>query len=177
MLVALLCACAQPPAAPRHAAFIATEPLPEPGDREVVVVINANSFAGSHAGLFAGRLLYDPSGTYAGSRAGEVPGWPGPSLTDYVAFHLRDGPDVRLYRFGLAPGEFADIQARIGRAGWTLPMFCARDVQDVLAGIGPFRDLPAGRWISPLNLGNHLAALAPPRPMAGDCGHPEARPC
>ncbi len=174
MLVSLLSACAHVPPS-RYAAILPLERLPEPEAREVVVVVNANSFAGSHVGLFAGGRLYDPSGTYAWRRA-EDRAWPGPSLADYVKFHLRDGPDVRLYRFPLARAEFDRVLGRIDKAGWSLPMFCAEDVQDILAGVGPFRQLEPGNWTSPARLAARLEAIAPAILVNADCGG-RNRPC
>lgn len=171
-LASLLCACAHMPAPAGDAATVPLAGLAEPGEREVVVVINANSIAGSHAGMFAGGRLYDPSGTYTGKRS-EDSAWVGPSLADYVKFHLRDGPDVRLFRFSLAEPEFARIQARIAKAGWSLPLFCAEDVQAILAGIGPFLTLEANRWTSPAGLGLRLEALTPTTLVRADCDMPD----
>ncbi len=176
VFTSLVSACAQSPAPSRIAGLPRLEHLAEPGAREVVVVINANSFAGSHAGMFAGSRLYDPSGTYAGVRS-EDSAWRHPSLDDYVKYHLRDGPDVRIYRFHLAQAEFNIIRARIENAGWSMPMFCARDVSDVLAGVGQFKRLEAGRWTSPVRLGERLKEITPTTLVPGACGAPGAQPC
>lgn len=176
LFATLLSACAQNPAPTRIAEPPRLEHLAEPGVREVVVVINANSFAGSHAGMFAGKLLYDPSGSYAGVRSQDE-SWRHPSLADYVNYHLRDGPDVRIYRFRLTQVEFDLVRARIENAGWTMPMFCARDVQDVLAGLGRFKRLETGKWTSPIRLGESLAEIEPTTLVVGACGTPDTQPC
>lgn len=172
-LALILNACTHHPT-PLQASPTPLADIREPGPTEVVVVINANSFAGSHAGLFAGARLYDPSGTYAGSRS-EAPGWHAPALADYLRYHLRDGPHVHLYRFRLTQSEFDAISTRISRAGWTMPMFCAAGVQDILAGIGPFKALEPSWWTSPLQLGKRLQGMAPVSVVSGECA--EAQPC
>ncbi|MFA5083720.1 MAG: hypothetical protein WC474_14300 [Hydrogenophilaceae bacterium] len=133
--------------------------LPEPGPREIVVVINGNAYKGVHAGMFAGSRLYDPSGTYTRARS-EDRSWRHATLADYLAYQLADGPDVRVYRFELSEADFATILARIGHAGWTLPTDCANSVRDALAGVGPFRSLEIDGWISPKRLAAKLDPLA-----------------
>lgn len=172
----LLSACADNPATHRSAVPPNLERLAEPGAREVVVVVNANSFAGSHAGMFAGARLYDPSGTYVGVRSQDG-AWRHPTLADYVKYHLRDGPDVRIHRFPMAQAEFDLVLTRIENAGWTMPMFCARDVQDVLAGVGRFKRLETGKWTSPVRLSERLEEIEPTNVVAGPCGTPDAQPC
>ena len=78
-----------------------------PSAQEVIVVINDNVRM-LHAGMFAADTLLDPAGSYTDVRSVE-PGWPGPSLQDYVRFQLEDGPDVKLYRFVLSAEEFAQV--------------------------------------------------------------------
>lgn len=133
--------------------------IQEPGPHEVVVMINGNAFKGVHAGMFAGGRLYDPSGTYVGKRS-EDRSWRKPSLADYVAFQLMDGPDVRLYRFQLDKEDFAGVLDRIEHAGRTMPIYCAVSVRDVLAGIGPFRGIERDGWISPKRLATLLGPAA-----------------
>ncbi len=176
VFASLVSACTQNPAPSRSADPPRLEHLAEPGAREVVVVINANSFAGAHAGMFAGERLYDPSGTYVGVRSQEA-SWRHPTLADYVSYHLRDGPDVRIYRFNLVQAEFDLVRTRIENAGWSMPMFCARDVQDVLAGVGQFKRLEAGRWTSPARLGERLEEIKPTTLVPVACGAPDAQPC
>lgn len=176
VFASLVSACAQNPAPTRIAETLRLEGLAEPGALEVVVVINANSFSGSHAGMFAGTRLYDPSGTYAGVRSQDS-AWRHPTLADYVSYHLRDGPDVRIYRFHLAQAEFDLVRTRIENAGWSMPMFCARDVQDVLAGVGRFKRLEAGKWTSPVRLGERLEEVEPTTLVSGACGAQDAQPC
>ncbi len=184
-LAALLAACAQTHAPgqstwTRHGvvttALVPPAGIREPGKREVVVVINANHYGGAHAGMFAGERLYDPSGTYVGVRA-EDPAWRHPTLADYIAYQLKDGPDVRLYRFSLMADDFDAIESRIEHAGWTMPMFCASSVQSVLAGIGPFTDIESSWWTSPRQLGERLADIKPDTLVTGRCTGPDAQSC
>ena len=175
VLAALLGACAHAPSHPEGPRTPLTA-IVEPAPQEVVVVVNANSYGGAHAGMFAGAHLYDPSGTYVGFRS-EDRSWRQPSLVDYLRFHLRDGPYLNLYRFRLSAADFAAIESRIDQAGWTMPMFCATGVQGVLAGIGPFRKLESHWWISPVQLGDSLQALELASSVAGLCSVADGRPC
>lgn len=178
----LVSACAQLPiqdAAPGHAApdrLAESICLDEPGSNEVVIVINDNSDVASHAGLFAGPLLSDPSGTYRGTRS-EDKAWYGPTLRDYLAFQMKDGPSVRSYRFNLAQADFVNIELRVASAGWTIPLFCAASVQDYLAGIGPFKILESVWWTSPRELGVLLDSIIRGPGKPGRCEMPDGRPC
>jgi hypothetical protein len=180
-MTALLGACAQTPSPVNGGgqgmgAFMPLDRVVEPEAREVVVVINANSFAGAHAGVFVGERLYDPSGTYAGFRS-EDKTWRHPTLSDYLRYHLRDGPDVRVYRFRLAEADFREIVSRIEHAGWTMPMFCASSVQTVLAGVGPFKGLEPSGWTSPNTLAARLEGLGASPYVYRPCDNPDPQPC
>lgn len=156
LLVAGLSACSSSPIVPYspapetsagHSARLAVR---EPGEREVVVVINSN-IKMVHAGMFAGKTLFDPGGSYDIERSAEE-GWRGPSLADYVRFQLEDGPDVKLYRFELSPERFGAITERVREAVFTVPLFCAVQVEGVLAGIPPFETLQDSWFKHPASL-------------------------
>jgi hypothetical protein len=179
----MLSACAQQPTPPavegdgevnRLAAAVR---LAEPGASEVVVVINDNPGVSSHAGMFAGTNLYDPAGTYRGTRPLQNRAWRGPTLRDYLAYQLRDGPAVQVFRFTLSPTDFTAIATRAGNAGWTLPLFCATSVQDILVGIGPFQQFESVWWTSPRRLGAQLGQIVHGYGMRGRCEMPDAHPC
>lgn len=158
----------QPPEAVSH--------LTEPTANEVVVVINDNAFGGNHAGLFAGKLLIDPAGSYFGVRA-EDKDWSTPTLADYARYQTADGLDIRLYRFHLQAQAFAAIEQRIHNAGATPPLFCASAVQNLLAGISPFEAIEPTSWTSPSALGHLLAPLTRGEGAMGVCQKLDASPC
>ena len=179
----LVAACASAPAPDRSSpAATADNPvfdaidLAEPGQREVIVVINDNAVGGRHAGVFAGTRLSDPSGTYRHVRS-EDAAWRGPTLRDYVNFQLLDGSKVRAYRFTLPQAEFAAIESRMANAGWTMPLFCAAKVQDYLAGVGPFGSLETTWWTSPKELGRQLDSIIRRPGKPGACELPDGKPC
>jgi hypothetical protein len=155
----------------------ATICLAEPGTNEVVVVINDNSAVASHVGLFAGASLSDPSGTYLGTRPLEDKTWKGPTLRDYLAYQMKDGPKVRSYRFTLAQPDFAAIESRLALAGWTMPLFCAASVQNHLAGIGPFNILDSVWWTSPRELDTQMQRIIQRPEQPGRCEMPDGKPC
>lgn len=149
----------------------------EPGRHEVVIVINDNAaFVGTHAGLFAGARLSDPAGSYVTKRS-EDPDWAGTSLTDYVRFQLKDGPWIKLYRFSLPPETFGAIASRVVNAGITMPLFCAAGVQNLVAGIGPFGEMPRVWWTSPAALARDLDPLTLGSSALGICAWPNGMPC
>jgi hypothetical protein len=148
--------------------------IAEPAANEVVVMINNNSPSGTHAGIFAGSRLNDPSGTYVGQRSQDK-SWPGPSLSDYVAFQKEDGERIQLYRFRLAPEQFKALDARMAAAGPTAPLFCAVEVNNLIAGLGPFEAIRTVGWISPAELGRQLDELA--QRQLGKCEMPGKAAC
>jgi hypothetical protein len=150
--------------------------LVEPAPDEVVVVINDNALGGNHAGVFAGSLLLDPAGSYAGVR-GEDRDWPGPTLADYARYQTVDGPNIRFYRFRLSPQAFASIKQRIRDSGPTAPLFCAVTVQNLLVGVPPFDIIESTGWTSPTALGRQLDALTQGEAAAGECQKLDASPC
>ncbi len=149
--------------------------LDEPSAEEVVVVINANAAFGNHAGLFVGRQLSDPAGSYVAIRR-RVADWE-PGLADYVRFQTVDGPHIRSYRFPVDPATRTALLERFPQAADAAPLFCATAVQNVLAGIGPFASLPATGWTSPASVATLLDRLLALNPAAGRCQLPDASPC
>ena len=143
---------------------------------EVVIVINNNAAGGRHSGMFAGRELSDPSGSYVFQRS-STPGWPGASLDDYVAFQLEDGNNVRVYRFRLAGRDFAEIERRVRSAGVTAPLFCAVAVQNQIAGVGPFAGIAETGWTSPSALARRLDTLVGSPVAPGACLRPSGKHC
>ncbi|MDP2031252.1 MAG: hypothetical protein Q8K12_16585 [Thiobacillus sp.] len=158
----------QPPEAVSH--------LAEPASDEVVVVINDNALGGNHTGLFAGKLLIDPAGSYVGVRT-EDKDWSAPTLADYARYQTADGPNIRLYRFSLQAQAFAAIVQRIHSAGATPPLFCASAVQNLLAGILPFEAIEPTGWTSPSALGHLLDRMTQGESAAGECQKLDATPC
>ncbi len=148
--------------------------LREPEADEVVVVINANTPLGNHAGLFAGKLLLDPAGSYVGMRSADQD-WEGPTLADYARFQMTDGLNIRFYRFRLSAPAFAAIVQRIRESGITPPFFCASAVQNLLAGVPPFDVIKEINWTPPSALGGVLDALTQGGQAAGVC-HTLTRP-
>ena len=147
----------------------------EPGQHEVVVVINYNLKV-QHAGMFAGGTLLDPAGSYLNVR-GRQAGWPGVSLQDFVRFQLEDGPDIRLYRFTLPAAQFGQIKARVDEAGTTMPLFCAAKVQNIISGVAPFESLPDAWLVSPARLADYLDEIIVAKPEAGECRWPNGASC
>jgi len=143
---------------------------------EVAVVVNNNAMGGSHAGLFIGARLSDPSGGYVADRS-RLKGWPGPSLRDYVDYQMDDGDKVRIYRFTLQPAEFAVIDERARAAGHTAPLFCAAAVHNQIAGIGPFKSIRDAWWVSPSGLAEQLDRLVAGAQPAGSCQTPDGARC
>lgn len=150
--------------------------LTEPASSEVVVVINDNALGGNHAGLFAGKLLIDPAGSYFGVRTQDKD-WSAPTLADYARYQTVDGLNIRLYRFSLQAQAFAAIVQRIHDAGATPPLFCASAVQNLLAGISPFDAIEPTGWTSPSALGHRLDPLTRGEGAIGICQKLDASPC
>jgi hypothetical protein len=142
----------------------------------VVIVVNNNSAGGNHAGMFAGARLIDPAGSYFGVRSQDK-GWTGPSLADYVRHQMVDGQNIRVYRFALDDPEFEVIETRMVNAGITAPLFCAATVQNIIAGVGPFKDLGAVWWTSPSALAKALNPASHGPGPAGVCVMPDESPC
>lgn len=184
LLIALLAGCSTPtivrtaphvrPAAEKSHA--PSHALDEPGENEAVIVINNNAGPGTHAGIFAGRRLNDPAGSYVGTRSMDRH-WPGPSLADYVEFQKEDGDKIQIYRFRLSPADFAALDARMAAAGPTPPLFCAVEVQNLIAGLGPFKTIPGVGWATPASLAELLDQLVSSQAAAGKCVLPDNRSC
>lgn len=151
--------------------------IAEPGPHEVVIVVNHNAaWVGSHAGMFAGQRLVDPAGSYVAKRS-EDDGWQGTSLVDYVRFQMEDGPWIKLYRFTLSAASFAAVDSRITGAGIAMPLFCAARVQNLIAGIGPFEEVPRVWWTSPVALARNLDPLTAGPLALGVCAWPTGARC
>lgn len=149
--------------------------LAEPSAHEVVVIINDNTRM-IHAGMFVADVLVDPAGSYLATRRRRSD-WHHPSLADYVRFQLEDGPRVLLYRFTLDETAWAAMQKRIAHGGSTLPMFCAAKVQNLLSGVGPFRDLPTTWIVTPHALGQQLDRTLYAHADVGSCAWPDGTSC
>lgn len=150
--------------------------LAEPAANEVVIIINNNAVAGNHAGIFAGARLNDPAGSYLGTRSQDS-NWSGPSLADYVEFQKEDGERIQIYRFKLAPGDFAAIDNRMASAGITPPLFCAVQVHNLVAGLGPFGSLEKVGWTTPASLARQLDKLIDGQAAPGECVMPDNQAC
>lgn len=149
----------------------------EPAGNEAVIVINNNAIGGTHAGLIVGSRLNDPAGSYIGKRSANKD-WPGPSLADYVAFQREeDGDRILIYRFQLAREDFNALDARMTQAGPGLPLLCAVDVNNLIAGIGPFRTIERAGWTTPAELANRLDKLLRDGKLTGKCVMPDNRSC
>lgn len=158
-------------AAPWHKVAVA-----EPALNEVVIVINNNAGFGTHAGMFVGARLSDPAGSYIHARQ-MVSGWNGPTLRDYLQFQLEDGNRVQTFRFVLAPEDIAIIDARVANAGMGRPLYCAADVRDQVAGVGPFKGMATGEWLSPAGLAELLLHYIEGSGAAGECAWANGAPC
>lgn len=150
--------------------------LAEPAPSEAVIVINNNAGPGTHAGIFAGPRLNDPAGSYVGTRSMDK-SWPGPSLADYVEFQKMDGENIRIYRFRLTPADFTALDARMAAAGPTPPLFCAVAVQNLIAGLGPFKPVPSVGWTTPASLAEVLEQLVSTQVVSGKCVLSNNQPC
>lgn len=183
VLAILLAGCSTPTvvrtALPGKTAAPASEnphPLSEPEANEAVIVINNNAGPGTHAGIFAGTRLNDPAGSYVGTRAMDR-NWPGPSLADYVDFQKEDGEKIQIYRFKLSSADFAALDSRMAAAGPTPPLFCAVEVQNLIAGLGPFKPVPSVGWATPASLAELLDQLIDKRVASGKCVLPDNQSC
>ena len=150
--------------------------IAEPAENEVVVVVNDNALGGNHAGLFAGKLLIDPAGSYFGKR-GVDENWQGPTLADYARFQAIDGLKIRFYRFVLKPKAFSVIAQRLREASPTPPLFCAAKVQNLLAEAEPFKTVQSVGWTTPAALGRLLDGLTQGEAALGECHQLDASPC
>lgn len=148
----------------------------EPASNEVVIVVNNNAGFGTHAGMFVGSRLSDPAGGYVNARQ-MVGGWNAPTLRDYIQFQLEDGNRIQTFRFVLAPEDIAVINARIANAGMGTPLYCAADVRDQIAGVGPFKALAAGDWLSPAGLAELLLPYVEGPGATGACVWANGAPC
>lgn len=150
--------------------------LVEPAPDEVVVVLNVNAIGGNHAGLFAGKMLIDPAGSYLSVR-GQDKDWKGPTLRDYARYQTVDGLKIRFYRFRLPPHAFAAMLQRIREAGATPPLFCASAVQNLLASLEPFDAIKRVGWTTPTALSRALDPLTQGEGALGECQKLDASPC
>jgi hypothetical protein len=150
--------------------------LQEPRDDEVVVIINNNSGIGNHAGIFVGRRLSDPAGSYRFIRA-QSKGWRRPTLNDYVGFQMTDGERIQSFRFTLPAAELSAIAARLPVADAAAPLFCASAVNNALAGIGPFAKIKPVNWMSPAAVAEQLDAILAANPGVGQCVLPDGSAC
>jgi len=150
--------------------------LQEPRDDEVVVIINNNGGIGNHAGIFVGRRLSDPAGSYRFIRA-KAKGWRRPTLNDYVGFQMNDGQRVQSYRFALPEAEASAIAARLPAADAAAPLFCASAVNNALAGIGPFAGIKPVNWMTPAAVAEQLEAILAANPGIGRCVLPDGSSC
>lgn len=149
----------------------------EPADNEAVIVINNNAIGGTHVGLFAGSRLNDPAGSYVGKRS-ENKDWPGPSLADYVSFQREeDGDRILIYRFRLAPEDFKALDARMSSTGPGLPLLCAVEVNNLIAGIGPFGAIENAGWTTPASLAERLDHLLRQGQLPSECVMPDNQAC
>ncbi len=153
-----------------------TTRLAEPAANEAVIIINNNAVPGTHAGIFAGARLNDPAGSYVGTRSMDE-NWAGPSLADYVEHQKEDGDKILIYRFKMAPADFAALDARMAAAGPTPPLFCAVEVQNLVAGLGPFKSIPSAGWATPAGLARLLDQIIVSRVAAGECVLPDNQSC
>ena len=176
----MLGACSHNPSMPQNPAPRIGNGYPErlniasPSGTEIIVVINDNDKM-VHSGMFAAARLFDPAGSYLGTRSRDQ-SWQGSSLEDYVRFQLDDGPMVKLYRFKLPKGQFSEVVARIDDAGITIPLFCAARVQNIVSGIGPFEAVPNTWLASPAALAEHLDTLISQH-GTGNCYWPDGSSC
>ncbi len=149
----------------------------EPADNEAVIVINNNAIGGTHAGLFAGHRLNDPAGSYVGKRSGNKD-WTGPSLADYVSFQREeDGERILIYRFRLTPEDFNALDARMSSTSPGLPLLCAVEVNNLIAGIGPFKAIENAGWTTPASLAERLDQLLRQGHLPGECVMPDNQAC
>lgn len=149
----------------------------EPEGNEAVIVINNNAMAGNHAGIVAGRRLNDPAGSYVGKRS-ENKDWPGPSLADYVSFQREeDGDRILIYRFRLNHEDFNALNVRMSMASPGIPLLCAVDVNNLVAGIGPFKTIESAGWATPAGLAERLNQLLRQGQLNGECVMPDNTPC
>jgi hypothetical protein len=174
----LVAACALEP---RHeittpAAAGASTRLQEPAANEVIVVINNNAVMGNHAGLFVGKRLSDPAGSYHHVRAWEI-GWPGVSLNDYIAFQRSDGERVQTYRFSVESDVLAEIAARLPETDRAAPLFCGAAVNNALAGSGPFAGIQKKWWRTPGAVAAALDEIIARDPSIGACLLPDGSAC
>jgi hypothetical protein len=151
--------------------------LAEPADDEVVVVVNVNFVLGNHTGMFVGPLLSDPAGNYKAARA-QDPDWnKQTTLEDYVRFQMDDGVRILIYRFKVEPQDRDTITARVKSFGIGMPLFCAADVDNQIAGVGPFKTLAPVGWISPVGLAERLRPLVDGPAPLGVCERADGVPC
>lgn len=149
--------------------------LDEPKANEVVVIINHNAVLGNHAGVFTGARLSDPAGSYRNARSGKD--WAGPSLPDYVDYQLVDGPRIKVYRFVLSAEDFSEAETRMPASDVAMPLFCGAAVNNVIAGIGPFRSVETVYWESPAAVAEKLDAILAANPEIGFCQMPDGSKC
>ena len=150
--------------------------IAEPALNEVVIVINNNAGFGTHAGMFVGSRLFDPAGGYVNARQ-MVGDWNGPTLRDYIQFQLEDGNRIQTFRFVLTPEDISVVDLRVANAGMGKPLYCAADVRDQIAGVGPFKALAAGEWLSPAGLADLLLPYVEGPGAAGACVWANGAPC
>jgi hypothetical protein len=150
--------------------------LDEPRPDEVVVVINNNGGIGNHAGIFVGRRLSDPAGSYRFVRS-KLKGWKRPTLNDYVGFQMVDGERVQSYRFTLREPDLSAVAARLPTADAAAPLFCASAVNNALAGIGPFAEIKPVHWVTPAAVAEQLKAIITASPDIGHCVLPDGTAC
>ena len=76
-----------------------------------------------------------------------------------------------------SPADFAAVDSRMASAGLTPPLFCAVEVQNLIAGVGPFKPIESVGWATPASLAELLDRLLDGPASSGKCIMPDNQAC
>jgi RHS repeat-associated protein len=147
--------------------------------KETNIVVWGDSWPGGHSGIYIsgpdGNTIYDPSSGYApngvdslgSGRLGSGPEVG--SLSSYLQSPAGGSCGCTVYSFPTTPEQESEIIRRASENGGGGFARCAQAVQNVLSGIGPFKNLPNSSWrVAPTTLGDRLSNLLGVRIGKGD---------
>lgn len=103
-------------------------------------------------------FFFDPGGSFGDPETGSCRCGP-TNYNDFSNYMAEGGGGMKTYCFNTTPAEEDEIQRRVLAGDIYPPGYCARDVGDVLDGIGPFNGVSG--FTFPSSLGNQLSKIPP----------------
>ena len=137
----------------------------DPWGLDTTIIIWNGGLGGQHAGLHISNphsgngAIYDPGGGFDDPEMGSGRlhvGSDVPPISRHMQPNSSGSCDCETYTFPTTPEEEAQIIENAMNNGDPGPFFCASGLQNAIAGVGPFSNIPATNWTSPNALGKRL---------------------